>query len=146
DNGLDGGLGDDLADYAAATDHGITANLETGTADNGSGGMDTLSRIEHLMGTPFTDIMVGNLETNRLRDAGGDDFIFGGGGGDVIQGDAGNDQLGGGDGDDTIAGNEGDDFLFGDAGNDFLTGGDGFDTLDGGAGIDSCIGEMEMNC
>ncbi|WP_371158137.1 hypothetical protein [Jannaschia sp. 2305UL9-9] len=114
---LDGSSGSDLVRYRTDT-AGITANLATGTATDGSGGTDTLISIERLHGSDHGDNITGDGNANRLFGFDGGDTIDGGGGADVLTG--GND----------------DDSLLGGAGNDEIWGGSGDDTLDGGAGID----------
>jgi Ca2+-binding RTX toxin-like protein len=73
------------------------------------GGTDTLTSVEHVVGSSYDDVM------------------FGGPGNDAFDGGAGDDALRGGAGDDTLSGGDG---------NDFLVGGPGNDIIDGGAGID----------
>jgi Ca2+-binding RTX toxin-like protein len=74
-----------------------------------------------LIGTDFSDLILG---------LGNDDRLFGGAGDDAIKGGTGNDKLYGGAGNDK---------LFGEAGDDLLNGGKGHDTMRGGAGNDSYI-------
>ena len=115
---LDGGAGWDSATYQSAT-AGVVANLQTGTAADGLGGTDSLTGIESLFGSAFSDSFTGDANGNSLNGNGGNDTLSGG---------AGYDSLYGGDGNDTLSG--GDD-------NDWLSGGAGDDTVDGGAGFDS---------
>lgn len=159
-NTLDGGKGIDTADYSKSG-YGIMVAL------SGSGTLmeittpiddlyedvwlgapedfirhDTLTNIENLSGSAFTDILTGSDEVNTLLGNDGDDFISGAGGGDIEKGGNGNDHLGsvvidtGGAvsyvGDDT-----GDDQLFGEAGDDALVGSTGADRMDGGTGFDT---------
>jgi Ca2+-binding RTX toxin-like protein len=102
----------DTADYGYLTASGVTASLTTGTANAGSGDVDTLQYIEHLNGSAQADTLIGDGAANRL---------FGGDGDDLLQGMAGNDQL------------------YGGAGNDALLGGAGIDNLDGGEGNDWAV-------
>jgi Ca2+-binding RTX toxin-like protein len=101
----------------AGGERGAYVDLSGTIADDGvspfGGGVDTVEpgEFEILMGTPFSDYIVGS---------GGNETIYGGGGGDVILG----------------AG--GDDSLFGGADGDHLDGGPGSNTLDGGPGSDHC--------
>jgi Ca2+-binding RTX toxin-like protein len=111
---LVGGNGIDTADYFYSdTSAGIVVNLTTGTATRGGGG-DTLSGIENINGSKFSDILTGDAQKNSLQ---------GQGGADLITGLAGNDTLDGGAGNDTLLGGTGADVLMGGAGNDSLDGG-----------------------
>ncbi len=78
------------------------------------GGIDEVQpgAFERIIGTPFSDFIVGS-------EAG--EEIWGGGGADVIRGEG------------------GDDSLHGGADGDLLDGGEGADTVDGEAGSDNCI-------
>ncbi len=151
----DGGANDpgtyDVVDYGSALG-GISVDLrrssDQASATNGDAtiiGTDSLSNIEGIFGSAFTDALYGDLRDNLLVGAGGVDFLLGfegndmlvgGDGDDTLYGGAGNDRLSGGNGNDTLIGNAGDDVLNGDDGDDVLTGGLGSDTVDGGAGND----------
>ena len=74
--------------------------------------------IDHVIGTRFADVIVGNDLDNRIEGLGGID---------VLKGQGGNDSLWGG---------AGLDFLFGGSGADGLFGGEGVDFLNGGSGGD----------
>jgi Ca2+-binding RTX toxin-like protein len=95
----------------------LSADPKTGNGDNGvapfGGGVDEVegADFEVVIGTAFSDYLVGS---------GGDETFYGGGGGDVI-----------------LAG-DGADTLRGDADGDHLDGGDGADLGDGGPGSDRC--------
>jgi Ca2+-binding RTX toxin-like protein len=96
---LTGGLGADTASYADITGAGVTVDLTLGTAQNtGSGGTDTLSSIENLIGTANNDTFLGNADANGL---------YGGAGSDALSGASGNDWLSGGTGNDTLSGGAG---------------------------------------
>ncbi|MBC6442532.1 MAG: calcium-binding protein [Rhodobacteraceae bacterium] len=138
---LDGGDGWDVATYenspADANSpngvNGVTVDLSDN--DNNSGGHaadDTLTHIEHLIGSNHNDTLTGNEFINDL---------WGGDGNDVLNGAGGPDRLYGGSGKDTLHGGVGDDVLFGDSGGDELNGGPGADMLDGGAGHDVLRGQ-----
>lgn len=139
---IDGGAGGDTADYSRwrfdtqTAIAGVSVDLGSGQATGGAGN-DTLSGIEHLVGTDFDDLLAGDAGANRLRGGAGDDRLLGNGGSDGLDGGDGNDSLLGGDGDDVIDGGAGGDWLQGDAGSDYLVGGDGDDTVDGGDGDDT---------
>ncbi|WP_257275182.1 hypothetical protein [Endozoicomonas sp. SESOKO4] len=92
---LDGGAGEDTVDYSSETS-GVTVNLDTGAATDGSGATDTLTSIEKVLGSNNT--------------ASGDDLTASSTVANVLEGNAGNDtltgfaadQLIGGAGDDTL--------------------------------------------
>ena len=68
---LNGGLGFDTANYAAEA-AGITADLIlTGTVTDGSGGSDTLTSIENIVGSAYDDTLTVGIETVRGVHAGG---------------------------------------------------------------------------
>lgn len=98
-------------------ERGVYLDLSGTVGDNGvapfGGGVDSVEQgeFEVILGTPFSDYIVGS---------GDDETIFGGGGGDVILG----------------AG--GDDSLYGGADGDHLDGGSGSNAVDGEAGSDHC--------
>ena len=124
---------------------GVYVNLALGTAaqdeDSGSEAEgDILKEIEHLTGSDYRDLLIGDTGQNTLSGGDGDDILFGGDDTDTLNGGDGDDTLNGGDGTDTLNGNDDDDTLNGGAGNDTLNGGDGDDTLNGGAGNDTLDG------
>ncbi|HEY8382762.1 MAG TPA: calcium-binding protein [Microvirga sp.] len=93
---LEGGAGIDTADYAAETrlvtaTRGIDANLQTGNVRDAFGTMDSLSDIEHLIGTSLADTMVGSVGDEIFEGGAGDDLLDGGIGSDSLMGGAGND-------------------------------------------------------
>ncbi|MEQ1649631.1 MAG: calcium-binding protein, partial [Hyphomicrobiaceae bacterium] len=93
-------------------------DLTAGTA-TGAMGTDTLTNIQHVLGSNFNDNITGNGNAN------------------YIDGDLGNDTLSGLAGDDRLYGNLGDDTLLGGVGNDLLGGGMGDDIINGGDGVDT---------
>jgi Ca2+-binding RTX toxin-like protein len=161
---LAGGEGVDMLSYAAATAR-VFANLTTGVATGALGETDTLSGIEHLVGTAFHDSLTGNDAANTISGGLGNDTIDGGAGDDSLIGGEGVDTVGyasatagvsvvlnranqatGGSGTDTLVGFENlsgssfNDVLRGDGGNNVLNGGLGDDLLAGGAGNDTLHG------
>ncbi|MBJ7448434.1 MAG: calcium-binding protein, partial [Brevundimonas sp.] len=98
---LDGGSGIDLLDYSGAS-AGVRAQFNTGTASNdGDGGSDTISGFEHLTGSAFNDLLVGDGGSNIIRGGLGSDLIIGGAGNDILYGGTGlGNELYGGTGDD----------------------------------------------
>jgi len=145
---LDGGGGRDWVGYFLARGD-VRANLSMHRASGE--GRDTLVHLEDLEGSPYDDVLVGDVGRNQ---------IDGGNGSDVLLGDDGADRVLGGRGDDTLRGGAGADVLddslrvaqgvFPDTGVDLLAGGPGNDrlrardevrgndALKGGAGDDAC--------
>jgi Ca2+-binding RTX toxin-like protein len=97
-------------------ERGVYLNLATNVSDNSTarygGGVDTIvgSGFENVVGTPYSDYIVGNTANNT---------IWGGGGADVIAGSGGNDTLYGGADGDHLEGGTGTNFLIGNAGSDY---------------------------
>ena len=182
---LDGGAGNDVIDggstqgdfgdtvlYDAAPGP-VNVNLDTGVATGY--GTDSLSGIEHVLGSSFADTLVGGSGfIQGLEGADGNDyikltsnadFVEGGNGVDTIKTtpgvyiDAG---LDGGPGNDTFIGSNAEDSLniqdssgnetvYGRDGNDTInmTDGQPGDTANGQAGTDSCDvdpGDQTVNC
>ncbi|MEY1557986.1 beta strand repeat-containing protein [Yoonia sp. R2331] len=137
---ISGGLGLDTVDYAGSL-AGVTIDLSatTITASGGHANGDTLTSIESLKGTDYSDDFMGNVDVNVLEGRDGDDVLNGREGEDTLYGQLGNDTLSGGNGNDYLHAGIGDDFLYGgaDTGNDFLVGGRGADAINGGDGIDT---------
>ncbi|MDH4478602.1 MAG: DUF4347 domain-containing protein [Rhodoferax sp.] len=77
---MDGGSGYDVADYRDEN-AGVSVNLQTERATDGTGGQDTVVGFEEVRGTRFNDLIVGS-STNMYKEvfAGGlgDDTIDGG--------------------------------------------------------------------
>ncbi|HEX5928363.1 MAG TPA: hypothetical protein VFY48_03130 [Solirubrobacterales bacterium] len=76
-----------------------------GEASTG-GGYDQINswQFENVIGSPFSDVIVGNASANRIDGGGGADVIYGSEGGDVVVGGADGDYLDGGGGTDTAYG------------------------------------------
>ena len=108
---LDGGTGIDTADYSSDP-AGVTVNLGAATATDGNGGTDSITAVEHVVGSAFDDNITGD---------GNDNVLNGGSGADVLDGSGGID---------TLNGRGGDDTLVSSMGNDALNGGAGTDTAD----------------
>jgi Ca2+-binding RTX toxin-like protein len=97
---LNGEAGTDTASYATAT-AGVTVNVSLAGAQNTVGaGTDTLSSIEHLVGSAFNDTLTGNAGNNTLTGGNGNDTLNGGSGNDTLIGGLGLDTLTGGVGND----------------------------------------------
>ncbi|WP_292930804.1 calcium-binding protein [Novosphingobium sp. PASSN1] len=99
DDTIIGGSGIDRARYSDATVGVIVSLLQTGAQNTGQG-MDVLSSIEDLGGSPFGDRLIGDAGANRLYGFLGNDRLSGGAGEDRLYGGSGNDQLTGGTGKD----------------------------------------------
>ena len=120
---LNGGPGEDYAYYLDSAE-GVLVRLHNASAVRyGDAAGDTLTGIEHLVGSEYNDILAGDGEDNILEGRNGDDVLYGGPAG----------------GDDRMYGGNGDDRIFGGRGNDILTGGEGNDVLKGGPGEDTLI-------
>jgi Ca2+-binding RTX toxin-like protein len=114
---INGGNGFDTVSYVSAS-QGVNVNLQINL-----GGGDTLFSVEHVDGSEFGDVLIGDNNGtigNQLQ---------GFAGADELNGFAGQDVLDGGDGQDTVLGGAGEDTVTGGAGADFLNGESGFDTV-----------------
>lgn len=93
---LEGGHGMDTVSYATAK-AGVVVDLNlVGQQDTGGGGLDTLVRIDNLIGSDYHDTLIGNANDNVLIGGRGDDLLTGGGGNDTFvwqKGDAGHDTV-----------------------------------------------------
>ncbi len=119
---LDGGAGSDTASYQNSSAAVLVRLHNAAAVKFGDAEGDTLTGIEHLIGSRYNDTLAGDGEDNILKGEDGDDVLFGGPAG-------GDDMMYGGNGDDRIFGGRGNDILSGGAGNDVLKGGPGEDTL-----------------
>lgn len=146
---LKGGAGWDTADYRTAT-AAVAVNLATGKTSGGAG-VDTLSSIEEVRGSNFSDRLTGNSGDNWLMGRRGDDRLNGGAGFDVadyrnatkaVAVNLATGKASGGDGKDILSNIEGvrgsnfNDTLTGNSGNNLLRGMKGNDKINGGAGFD----------
>ncbi|MEM7746157.1 MAG: M10 family metallopeptidase C-terminal domain-containing protein, partial [Pseudomonadota bacterium] len=143
-----GGTDDDTADYSDSSAE-IEIRLGGAVGSGGDAQGDRLFEIEHLVGSDFGDVLIGDRKGNTIdgRDgadsiigAAGDDALSGGASGDQIRGNSGDDTLRGDAGNDRLIGDDDEDHLFGGADNDHLYGGNHNDTIDGGIGDDSIFG------
>jgi Ca2+-binding RTX toxin-like protein len=78
-----GGDGIDTANYSASAS-GVTVNMSTGVNSGGDAAGDTLSGIENLIGSGFTDSLTGDANANIIRSGNGSDVLRGGNGADVL--------------------------------------------------------------
>ena len=137
---LDGGPGSDTASYQNSATAVLVRLHDARAVRLGDAEGDTLTGIEHLIGSPYNDILAGDGEDNVLRGGGGHDDLYGGpaGGDDEMYGDNGDDRIFGGKGNDTLTGGEGNDLLKGGPGEDILiVDGDDMDVLYGGPDKDT---------
>ena len=158
---LDGGDGADTASWAAS-DAAISVDLSAGTNTGGHAAGDTLTSIENLLGSRYSDVLTGDAGSNRLAGSAGNDRLEGRAGADTLVGGHGLDtasyaasavavtvnlETGAASGGDAtgdtldsieyLSGSAFDDTLTGNAGNNVLSGRAGADALDGGEGIDT---------
>lgn len=97
---LNGGNGSDWAYYNSAS-AGVSVNIAVATAQNTvSAGTDTLTNIENILGSNYSDILTGNALNNLLSGGTGNDTLNGGLGSDSLTGGAGKDIITGGTGSD----------------------------------------------
>jgi Ca2+-binding RTX toxin-like protein len=125
---VNGGFGDDIVDGGAGTDRagfyqtdptigGVTVSLlQQGQAQDTNQGMDTLTGVEALSGTPFADTLTGDAGdnwlwgsaatyfngTNTLVSSTNNDKLYGLGGDDILYVGIGNHTIDGGDDNDTL--------------------------------------------
>lgn len=139
---LIGGSGTDRVDYSLASE-GVAVNLSiVGVAQFISAGQssDTLSDLEQITGSNFSDVLTGDSGVNSLIGLSGNDALIGNEGADTLDGGDGNDLLAGGGNADSLLGGSGDDTLGGGKGVDTIDGGEGDDMLTGSLGSDRLIG------
>ena len=151
---LDGGSGSDLASYVGAGSAVHVSLAVTGPQNTGGSGVDTLSSIDRLQGSPFNDALTGDGFDNLLLGEAGNDTLNGGAGNDTVgyvnAGSGVTVNLGvsgpqntGGDGIDTLisienlGGSAFDDNLTGDGQDNVLYGLGGNDTIRGLGGNDT---------
>ena len=168
---LNGELGRDTVTYASDA-AAVTVNLATGTATDGTGGTDTLTGIENVIGSAGNDTITGSFVGNTIDGGAGNDTMTGGNGadtyyvrdaGDVVVEAAGggydtiiatrNVVLGAavenltftGNGNYSGQGSNSANVITGSTGNDTLTGGAGQDLLIGAGGDDNLNGGNDVD-
>lgn len=72
-----GHVGEDTVDYSNS-DVGVVVNLATNAAANGYAANDTFSSIENIIGSDYSDYIVGDAANNELYGGAGDDWLEGG--------------------------------------------------------------------
>lgn len=161
-DGVIGGAGDDQVAAGPGQDivtflfaaAGVTLDLAAGTARGD--GSDTITGVEHVIGTRLADRISGDGEANSITPLSGDDVVHGRGGLDDVtfsfsergvraslaSGTAtgeGSDRI---QGVEHLAGSIHDDVLAGNAGANALFGSSGADTIGGGASSDLLVGDF----
>ena len=157
---IDGGLGDDAADYFEKTSAVVVTLNGSSNATVTVGGVaeDIIRNIEGVRGSTVADTLTGDANDNTFRGNGGSDTIDGGAGSDfadyndkssavvvTLNGSTNATVTVGGVADDTIKNIEGvlggsaGDTLTGDGLDNFFRGRGGNDTLDGMVGIDTAL-------
>jgi Ca2+-binding RTX toxin-like protein len=116
DDVLNGGLGFDRVSFAVDATVGVTVDLNIAGAQATGHGNDTLTGVEHVSGTKFSDIIIGD---------GGDNWLWGGSDNTGVTGN------------DTITAGGGNDLVWVGAGDHTLSGGLGIDTA--GVGNDNDV-------
>ena len=165
DGGANGTFGDTVSYFTSTS--GVNVNLGTGVvSSDGLGGQDTVLRVEHVEGSRYDDVLVGdNTNTNWFRPHGGNDAVDGLGGQDVVMyeestagvtidlraGYASGSAIGydlltsiesahASRHDDVVQLSDSQGYVFGRSGDDRLTGGLGNDNFIGGSGSDTIDG------
>ena len=161
---LDGGDGEDAVSYAGSH-AGVTVNLRTGEVSGGHATGDSLQGFEHIIGSEYTDMLIGDDGDNTIWGNGGADVLDGGDGEDTVSYDGSNrgvtvdlrtgefswgsltggsirgfEHIIGSKNADDLAGDDGNNVIVGGAGDDWLGGGAGDDRLEGGDGNDQLFG------
>ncbi|WP_421781244.1 hypothetical protein [Kiloniella litopenaei] len=167
---LEGGQGADSLDGRAGFDYlsyersfaEVQVNLATKAVSGGDAEGDTIVGFEGVIGSSYSDVIVGDSQFNALFGLGGNDILSGGIGGDYLNGGLGSDTAsynssnaavqidlkerifngGHATGDrlysiENIIGSAFNDTLAGDEENNKIEGGAGSDTLSGGEGTDT---------
>lgn len=124
------GPGANFIDLTGVTKSAFRSLTDGNVVLDGGAGADTI------LGSPFADLIQGDLDN---------DLLFGNDGADHLNGMDGNDEIHAGAGHDYLLGGADLDVLFGDDGNDFVRGQGSADTLSGGAGNDFIDGEEGDN-
>ncbi|MBU4524343.1 MAG: cadherin-like domain-containing protein, partial [Desulfomicrobium sp.] len=96
---LEGGEGSDTVDYSASSS-AVNVNLTRTIQTDGHAEGDSLTGIEHILGSNFNDTLTGDANNNLLDGGSGDDTLSGGAGNDTLIGGAGADSMDGGTGTD----------------------------------------------
>jgi Ca2+-binding RTX toxin-like protein len=121
-NWLEGGAGQDTIDGGTGGDghvlywsstSAVAVNLDAGSFEGGDADGDEVTNVQHVDGSNFDDLIVGDARSSWLAGRGGNDNLIGGGGDDTLRGEEGSDTLTGGEGSDLLVGGAGADvFIF----------------------------------
>ncbi|MEF8756312.1 MAG: Ig-like domain-containing protein [Accumulibacter sp.] len=85
-NVLDGGSGNDTASYLYGASSGVSVSLAVaGAQTTGGSGSDTLTGIENLVGSAYSDTLSGDGGANLLSGGNGNDTLSGGLGADTFR-------------------------------------------------------------
>jgi hypothetical protein len=107
-----GGALVNLGERVISTDeHGNV--IESAAAVRVDGSFTEITDIENVLGTAYSDILVGDDASNVIVGNAGDDYLVGAGGDDEISGGSGDDYLVGAGGDDEISGGSGSNIMLG---------------------------------
>ncbi|HEV7536742.1 MAG TPA: calcium-binding protein, partial [Acidimicrobiia bacterium] len=138
---LDGGSGVNTLDFSRAAGP-VTANLFQHTAS----GAKRVTNFQRILGSPFSDELIGDHD-NYIADGAGDDVVFAGAGNNVIDSGPGSKAITVGNGDnlitvgpgsgDTISAGDGNNVIHGSDGGDAITVGNGANVIVDGGGDDS---------
>jgi len=83
---MNGRDGFDMADYSSnSSGQAVSISLDSGRANDGRGGIDTLIGIENIRGGGGNDTLLGSFVSEAFRGGAGNDSIFGGLGSDRIE-------------------------------------------------------------
>ncbi len=110
DDTLNGGSGIDSVSYIYATGDVFVDLTDTGPQVTGQG-TDTLTSIENVSGSDYTDNINGNAANNLIAGRGGDDYLTGGAGNDSLRGGTGADVMLGGAGNDSYEVDDAGDYI-----------------------------------
>jgi Ca2+-binding RTX toxin-like protein len=86
---LDGGPGDDSADYVRLGADPLSLTLDDAANDGAAGETDNLLALENLFSGSGNDTIVGNASANEIEAGFGNDLVAGQGGNDILSGDRG---------------------------------------------------------
>lgn len=85
-----GGNGSDTVSYHFSAS-GVLVSLSDSTENSGEAAGDTYSAVENVLGSSYSDTLIGNLGANLLQGGNGDDKLIGGVGNDTLSGGTGSD-------------------------------------------------------
>ena len=88
---INGGNGSDYIVFSGVDSNGVIVNLQVGIGINSDAENDTYESIEHILGSEYNDVLMGNSDSNIIRGYAGNDTIFAFGGYDLLHGGVGSD-------------------------------------------------------